>query len=346
MGLPSKERIMLLMDTVAGAAAIVAGSRLRDPVMMCYQNITDALKGAPRFLFDSKATRTVVELNLGRPKIIVEAMQNLRVPYTRMWVEWDDADRQKLRDRFIFGEGQYDELRPMPGRVGFLLEADESGRRGTVTWAWTTPRGPGLPEDGTAEKFPNVGAIETFFDLDHAFPMHPDRLEGLLAGNLAQVWKDNPVQLQALIDIWKHTEFHPSSWGERFLKMHPNPELMLALAYSDVVGEWIMAVCILLLLTASRPVVEHKAVDQSKINKHRRKKGEVPLYDHTVVSLHLSTPPAAAAAAKGPLGHARKPPRIHLVSSYLARRGDKHWITPSYIRGSGEPVSRHVHVKG
>ena len=100
----------------------------------------------------------------------------------------------------------------------------------------------------------------------------------------------------------------------------------------------------LMLLTASRPIIDRRPVSMAKLNKARAKRQLPPQLDHTVVTLHLDKA-AAEARRRAPLGYARKSPRVHLVSSYLARRGAKHWIVQPYWRGEGEVISRHVHVK-
>jgi hypothetical protein len=63
------------------------------------------------------------------------------------------------------------------------------------------------------------------------------------------------------------------------------------------------------------------------------------------VSLRLA-PVGATLRPVQPLGYLRKSPRVHLVSSYLARRGDKHWIVEPYWRGSGDVIHRQTHVRG
>ena len=100
----------------------------------------------------------------------------------------------------------------------------------------------------------------------------------------------------------------------------------------------------LLLLTASRPVIDREHVSLAKLNKIRSKKREPLLFDHTKVTLKLSHRPQGPVIERGPLGYARKPPRIHMVSSYLARRGNRHWVVMPYMRGRGETIHRVTKV--
>jgi hypothetical protein len=308
----------------------------QDDMLDGYVGLAERLKGAPRFILDPTATRTMVELNLGRPLVTREAIEHVRVPYTKMWVEWDDGDRERLREKF--GKPlSYAELRPMPGRVGFLLEVDRGGRAGTATWAWTSP--------GENEYCPNIGAVQPYFDLDQHFELPPDRIEGLFKGNLAALWRDNPVQLEALFDIWRTAEHLPSPWGQAYFRALGNDPLAISLSYADTVGEYIAIWAIVLMLTASRPVLDATPVDLARLNKQRAKRHDPPLLDHTRLSLRL-TPQEQRPVMRGELGYGRKSPRVHLVSRYLARRGDRHWLVEPYWRGRGETISRHVQVKG
>ena len=326
-----------LMDSINQTAAVFAAKPSVPPELREYQNLARRLEGTPRYLLDAKATRTAVELNLGRPKVLLAALRNLRIPYPRLWVEWDDSDRQRLRARFDEPQS-YAELRPMPNRVGFLLDTDIGGHHGTATWVWSTRK---------LLDIPNVGAIQPYFDLDRRFELPPERVEGLSKGNIAKLWLDNPIQLEALFDIWRTAQHRPSDWGQIYLAWMKNDPLATALSYADVVGEYMMIWAVLLLLTASRPVVDLVPIDLGRLNKRRHKRAEPPLLDYTQVTLRLAPPdPQYNPVIRGPLGYSRKSPRVHLVSSYLARRGDKHYIVQPYFRGQGQLISRHVHVQG
>lgn len=344
---------MLLMDSVADTAAAVAKIR-PDPLTDIFPDLERRLAGAPRFLFDEGATRTMVELTLGRPKVLREAMVNLVIPWPRLWVEWPEAAREGLRRRFMV-DAYEKPGRPIPQRVGFLVECDGegrdwTGRRGRLTWLWA---------GGGGIAVPNVGPIEARFDLDARFAtagkgFFPAVGNGRLGGgnnlsamtnNLWNIWADNPAQRAALEGIWGTAEHLPSTWGSYYLRGMGAWDLANCLA--DVFGEYITAWAALLLLTASRPIVDLAPVDVGRLNKRRRQRGETPLLDYTHVTLHLSPPdPQFNPVVRGPLGYVRKSPRVHLVSSYLARRGDKHWIVRPYMRGRGETVTRRVSVKG
>jgi hypothetical protein len=325
------------MDAVAALAAMVPKKNANHPVVSIFPNLMRRMEHAPRFLIDNGAIAAVVEITLGRPKILREAMAHLIVPYERMWVEWEEAGRERIRSVF---EGAITPDRPLPVRVGFLLETKPGGRKGIITWAWNTPY---------AVDCPNISPISAYFDLDADFRQSNQRIEGLLGGNIAKLWEGNAVQLDALFGIWRTAEHLPSNWGADWLEYVTNtPEELderIGNCFADVYGEYICVWALLMLLTASKTAVDLRPVDRSKLNRIRAKKRATPLLDHTEVVLHVQRRPDGTALPRAPLGHARKSPRIHMVSRYLARRGDKHWIVEPYLRGSGGHVERHVHVR-
>ena len=338
------------MDTFAKAAQLINDKRQsRHLTLGIYPEIYSRLLGAPRFLLDENAIHAAVELSLGRPKVLVEALAHLRVPYDAMWVEWPESGRAKLRATFplIATPDYINPSRPLPERVGFLIETEPGGRKGQVTWAWNS----GKIHNDTPETlfFSDVGLVSPYFDLDADIAQAESRIQGFLRANLWRLWDGHPVQQEALLRLWRTAEHLPTEWGARIIQQHcrSKEEITerLGLAFSDVYGEYIMVWSTLLLLTSSRKIVDYRPVDRSKLNKVRLKRREAPLLDHTEVVMHVGERQVGN-RPRAPLGYTRKSPRVHMVSRYLARRGDKHWVVEPYWRGQGDIVERHVKVKG
>jgi len=332
---------LYLMDAVANMATSVKLSQLTKDtsILDIYPNLVERMKHAPRFLMDATAMQASVELSLGRPKVIREAMEYCHIPYREMWIEWQEDHRIKLQEVVSNFIPLTEPGRTLPQRIGFLIESEQGGRKGVITWAWTSP---GVSMDKI--DIPHVSPIVAYFDLDGRYDT--DIFNATLT--IRHLWNDNPVQLESLYDIWRTAQHGPSEWGTRFLRdvCKTEDQLMYRMRefYRDVYGEYITAWTIMLLLTASRPTVDYTKVDCTKLNKARLKRRQTPLYDYTEVTMHVREQPAAG-PSRQPLDHTRKSPRIHYVSRYLARRGDKHWICEPYIRGRGEWVTRHTHVK-
>ena len=335
---------MYLMDSIVETVHEAKKRKLiQHPVIQIFPILEEKLKGCPRFLFDDTAIRTAVELTLGRPKVLREAMAHLTIPYPKIWVEWPEAGREKLRQTFSIDSYEYPN-RPLPTRLGFLLETDESGRKGQVTWVWSNH----FIKKGEP---PNVCPISAFFDLDFDYgKLSNSHMSSFLDANLAHIWRNKPIQLAALQSIWDTAVHKPSDWGMRFLELptptspfgHSNNEV--ANFYADVYGEYIMVWSCLMLLTSSRKIIDLEEVDMTKLNQIRKRMNKPVKLDHTVVSMYINQDVHIHKPGV-PLGFDRKSPRIHMVSRYLNRRGDKHWIVEPFWRGKGEVISRHVKVK-
>jgi hypothetical protein len=269
-----------------------------------------------------------------------------------MWVEWDETGRNRLREVLYPHQKWAQDLsqqvladKPIPTRVGFLLECeDNSLRRGKVVWLW-------YRKDAKLADVPNVGPFSPHFDLDKQFPLQHPPL------TLSRFWKDHPIQTRALNSIWQTAEHLPyGDWGSHVASEYLHTEQEREESLADVYGEYIMVWTILLLLTSSRKIVNLEPVSLQKLNKARLRRNEIPRLDYTLVNLYIDPSSLALSnaqrptramegVARGPLLHPRKPPRIHMVSSYLARRGSKHWVVHPYWRGSGKVISRHTYVK-
>lgn len=311
-----------------------------DPIAAPYRDITRRLQGIPRYILDDNAIHAAVELTLGRPKVLVEALAHCRVPYPALWVEWREGARAKLHDNLRkFGIEEVPG-RPMPDRLGFLIESTTGGRAGRITWAWATGD---LP--------PNIAAIDAYFDLDGHFEQPPGIQESFNTNNLMRQWADNPVQLAAINQLWTTAEHRPSTLGMNWLiagarGSRERFDYLLGGSIADVYGEYITAWAVMLLLTADRKPVSYRPVDRAKLNKARAKKGEHPLLDHTEVVLRISPKAPSTPIPHAPLEHGRKSPRLHIVSRYLAHRNGKYWLVEPHLRGKGERLTRYVHVKG
>jgi hypothetical protein len=331
---------MYLMDHIIEIAHEVRKRKATNhPVMGCYPDLEDKLLGCPRFLFDDNSIHTAVEITLGRPKVLREIMQHIRIPYRRMWIEWPESGRQKLRETFGTADDPIESFhRPLPTRIGFLLESDETGRKGSATWAWTNTH-------ITDNDPPNVCPISPYFDLDGYFKQSQVREQNFLKANLARIWLGNQIQERALVSIWETAQHAPNEWGFKYLKYAKSDSWQINNFYADVYGEYIMIWAIMILITSSRKILNYETVDNTKWNKVRTKQGKAPRLDHTKTTLYINK--EVQIHQKGvPLGFIRKSPRVHMVQSYPNHRGDKHWVVQPFSRGKGEVISRHIKVKG
>ena len=326
---------MYLMDMIGQTADDVAPVLVRNPnpALTIFVDLKERMKLTPRYILDHHVMSRSIELGLGRPSVFREAMRHLHVPFKSAWFEWEETSRDLLRRRLT--QKLDDPYKPLPVRLGFLMECEDGGRRGTVTWVWESP------DRNIQPHVPNVSPYDVAWDLDAVIPQADEYVQGMNIANLVQMWKDNPVQHAALLSIWETAEHRPSAWGRTWLNTLSINQRRFLLA--DIYGEYMGMWAILLLLTAAKPTVEYAEVSRAKLNKARAKRKQPPLLDYHTVTMHIDHR-AVAGRPRQPLGYLRKSPRVHLCSGYLARRGDKHWLVLPYVRGSGEPVERHVRV--
>jgi len=323
---------MYLMDMISQMADSIA-PQWTDPALRIFPDLKDRMRLAPRYILDHHVMSRSIELGLGRPSVFREAMRHLHVPFKTAWFEWEETSRDLLRRRL--SQRGDDPYKPLPVRLGFLIECEDGGRRGTTTWVWESP------DRGVEPHVPNVSPYDVAWDLDAVIPQASEYVAGMNTANLVEQWKGNPVQHAALLSIWETAEHRPSKWGQTWLGTLSINQRRFLLA--DIYGEYMGMWAILLLLTAAKPTVEYAEVSRAKLNKARAKRKQPPLLDYHTVTMHIDHR-AVAGRPRQPLGYLRKSPRVHLCSGYLARRGDKHWLVLPYVRGSGEPVERHVRV--
>ena len=94
---------MRLMDDVAATAAAVASARVGggEGALGIFTDLDRRMRLCPRFLLDEHVVRSSIELSLGRPTVFREAMRHIRLPYERLFVEWPEAYRERLRQDFL-----------------------------------------------------------------------------------------------------------------------------------------------------------------------------------------------------------------------------------------------------
>jgi hypothetical protein len=328
---------MLLMDSVFQAGSLLR-SVSSDPTAAMYVALADKLaprRGPPpqRFVFDQRAATMATELTVGRPKPFREVLNSIILPYSGLWLEWEDRHRETLRKRFPQNPIMA-ELRPLPERFGFYVEAIPGGnyRQGRITWVWTQRMGTKRRLMGALnlDDMPNVSGVTTVFDLDQEWPIDLIDRYPLL---LADIWADNPIQNEAFHAIWRTATYEVN---EEAIEMYGKGEFIRSMMFADVVGEYIMFWACMLVLknlvdsrNSTRTRTTSKPVLMERLNRQRLRQEKFPLLDHRVVSITEGVVPSRS---RSPLDYRRKSPHIHLVSHYLGRHGK---IVFPYTRGFG-----------
>ena len=242
--------------------------------------------------------------------MLARAIAHLRVPYPHWWVEW--PYNQCLGVLVECGcPTQVSPGKVQPSNVGLLIEADETGRRGTMHIAWRNSTGScrfalcalDFDFDGFDETAGGVRFV--LGDVDRAITDHfRMRIDPFYAVNAS-------IPRQAI---------------------------------ADTTQEILPFLAILTLLSAPRATEEVPA-DLAGINKARAKRRRRLLLDHCEVRWHLSKIQANRHATGS--GGVRRPPRFHWVSGHIriTNSGQIVWITP-HTRGDAARgrISRTVTV--
>jgi hypothetical protein len=145
-------------------------------------------------------------------------------------------------------------------------------------------------------------------------------IEALRAGERHLSFGLSPYGLNMLLTVMLTTYESGDTAGARTL---------IGNWLTDIQGEGMILECLMCMLN-SRNVVQHEAVDLSKLNKARRKRGKIPLLDYTKTSIALTRSMHRVADARG---IEREAARQHLVRGHFKiRRTGVFWWSP-FVRG-------------
>lgn len=109
-----------------------------------FTSVSKAIAQAQRFELTDDVATAAYMLTKSKPSSLFAALPMVRAPYRTMWVEWrgglvdtlverdlDSAEGEKFR-----AHKRDKEFAPSPIKQGALIESDESGQVGTITFGW------------------------------------------------------------------------------------------------------------------------------------------------------------------------------------------------------------------
>ncbi|MDF7774393.1 hypothetical protein P1X14_03970 [Sphingomonas sp. AOB5] len=267
-----------------------------------------------RYVLDDTIRDTCLELLCNRPETIQPRDDCYRIPHQTMWIEWTDPCVAKA-------SGSSSQ------RAGLFVEADETGRRGSMQ---------SYSQD--AEGNPWAAQMLFLFDFDEEIASdgarcgvhfddvaNPDELHRILRhglGRIDQRWAD----------------YFRASGG----LTHGDLQTMMRATLPDF-----GILCAFLLLLSLECSVAEPRQGLEKINRARAKAGKALLLDHVEVSLRLAAVGSGGGAGRG---HGdRSASRLHQVRGHLVRRAGKTFWRSHHLRGDvgvGVIASRTVRVTG
>lgn len=294
------------------------------------------IAGTTRFVLDDEVISAACQVLLSRPSSVRDCLAVMRVPWRSAWIEWREGARLQTRRELGIS---HENGRETPGRFGFLIQASEDGRSGSVRFGWSHAVSGQKP---SMESMPSVSPFNVHFDLSRIASLEDFGAvdpEVRKASDLYRKWARSPAETAAIDDVNKACWYEglevansiaasavAGGGGEAQVKAVV--ETMLA----DIAGEALQVFSVLMMLTARNGVETNAGEGRAKLNKARAQRGESPLLEHIIVRMRLSRAETSAIGTSE-FGGTRSSPRAHTVSGHFVRRGDAiYWRRP-HARG-------------
>jgi hypothetical protein len=330
-------------------------------------NLASTIRHAERFEMSDDVVKACAQLVDSKPSTLLAALPMCRLPYNTMWIEYRggiNAERNTrdasapipLRQGFLIesdGSGQVGcstlawihrekleiDCPEAPFTTPFAVYFDwrpDGDVRDVVREA----------HEKMLEKYPagsidrlllerTIRWIEGIF-LSTSTAEETSRFFMLRSG--WQEFADNQTEIEAMRRSETHMAAGISPHGADLLigtmaagAFNDPKEVrkMLQNWLSDIQGEGVFMECFLAMLN-SRNVIKNEAIDLSRLNKARKKRGKSPLLNYTKTKIVLSKARSNAASAQG-IDH--ETARQHLVRGHFKiRRTGVFWWSP-FIRG-------------
>lgn len=287
--------------------------------------LSQRLAGTPlRYVLDDASVRLISETAFAERSMVGEAVDLLRIPAGRVWIEWSDRETLPILDKTPGAPAARTSK-----QIGILIESDDTGRQGVAQMAW-------LGDAGEAE----VSPFLVDFNFDDAAHARVTATSGLSRYLRIR-------DLDALDPFFDRLHFRLAPAWERYYRRYccsqPQFEAAVAAALRHVGGDFPFAAAFLLMLS-TRSAFEELPSDLAKLNARRAKRGRPALLDHIRVSLNLA---GLSSGGHGVGGGNRSAPRLHHVNGHLVRRGERLFWRRAHLRGNpqkGVIVTRTVEV--
>lgn len=350
---------MLLDDFVAYPDTEFGRSKLAPSLVLAYRELASRASNAPMFILNRDAAMMAHNISESTPKRFLGALSMCRLPFPRMWIEFVYKDRADwlvmAAEKGIAAIPHKDAS--APSRLGYYLEQlDEDGREIMIQPVWNHPEMNTLsichltlilktnPDEIHADN------PETGKNRDEAY--HVYRNKNGQKRDAWTKWVKDDDEMEAAFELESRLSTHVPEylvpmWSEMIsVASKKDVEYLRSLADYDLNSEWRFVMALLTMLNSRNIIDYSSAVDHSKINKQRVKKGHRPLLSHREIRLSLSR------VQKNRLGGEGNSKEIqsHLVRGHIKWRKSKdgtmalYWWNP-FVRGSvGAPVANKRYV--
>ena len=316
---------MRLMDQIAQANEPIF---VRDPdgakaLSLPGSNVmASTLKSCPlRYILHDDIVETCIRIGFEPAGILHTAVDLLRCPARRLWVEFNGPARNRAygeKDRLAADALRWNQ------RLGLLIESDASGRQGTIQSCWESPQG----------RSPEIAPFIAEFDFDQAAIKNYSQ-PGVSGHRRASCVEVRMNDFPALESLFRHIcfRFRPEwhDYYQRRCNSQTQYENIVQAALKPVVEDVPLFASLMLLLMAHN-AVKPNCLTLAKLNASRTKRGKTALLDHVELTLELGG--TEGQWAIGRPGHNRAASRLHTVRGHLVRRGDAIFWRNTHLRGS------------
>jgi len=311
----------------------------------------NSIEKSERFVFSKEATQACDELSCSKPTSLLEATKFCRIPFQKMWLEFDPSRDRPLKPEHWASEFEVD----APLKIGCLIEClDDTHQRFGVTLAWETPRSSDAMKSFGAVNGEDIGPLVNVCPIGFVVNWHDEWLLGdsssILNGThylpskiqfrgTRRKYEGIKEQEEAALELVRRRvpsfvpccrEFVNYVAGTNSFLNRERLQKLSQAAAQDWEGEYELIIAMLCLLN-SKNCISVESADLKKINKKRKITRKPPLISYSTVTINLSKSDAKAATQ---LGVSEAEIRRHIVRGHFKiRKGGIFWWRP-FLRGS------------
>ncbi len=317
---------MRLLDRVANSTgcfrlALGSGTNTVFEVTAATQYGASVANCPLRYVLGDDLTRASAQLAFADGVRLAGCLDLLRVPATRLWVEWNDSVHQSV----IHETGSATDYDPgsLGRSVGVFLQGTSDGLGAVARTFWS--------HAGVNESEVTISPIETHIDLRGQFAEAVD-IQGMLWGGLAAISDPRDHAMSTLLEFVRFR--FDDAWAAYYRAAASDPETrrqIVRATLAAVARDPPLLLAFFLLLSANN-ATRSIPISRSVINRKRRALGRASLLDHIEVHASLDAHPTASDHV--PLGTLRRPPRLHHVRGHLVRRDNRIFWRTQHLRGS------------
>jgi hypothetical protein len=167
-----------------------------------FANMAKSVRQAERFELSDDVAIAAYRLTQSKPTTLLKALPLTRAPFRKMWFEWRGG--ASTRTGWIPPENRRDEsIAPDPIKQGALVETDETGQRGIMTFAWVHKTKPERVGDVTYSPV-NISPLGTLFNWQQDAVIALDAMAALRQRYPTETERIQPA---ALLDLLLTTRY-------------------------------------------------------------------------------------------------------------------------------------------